>query len=71
MIRDPDALETTIAWVGLVLAVVLNLGIVAACIIAPLNGVWAPDIALGGWLGVCGIVYGIYRVVAWNHPGAG
>jgi hypothetical protein len=42
-------------------AICLLIAIIVACIWAPLDGNWVPDIAVGSCAGVAGIGYLIYR----------
>jgi hypothetical protein len=45
--------------------VLLALAMLAACIVAPLNGVWTPDLAVAFWAVIGLIVWISYRIWAW------
>lgn len=62
-----EAVETAFLWIGVTCIVLLWAVTVAACVYAPMQGNWAPDIAVGFWAVLAGIGYGVYRIVKWRQ----
>ena len=56
-----DAMDTAVLVVGCVVAACLVIGIGVALVLAPIQGNWAPDIALGFWAVIGLFVYVVYR----------